>query len=120
MPIHFFYNDRILQLLVDMGMSVHVHIPNTLQSVTMSYLQVWNEVTYPASNLLFQHLPSGNVRGLSLLLNHGAEVVVAEKIPTRHSSNNRDSGDSFHLQVRIVSAFSCLHLQRISSPWVIR
>lgn len=101
MPIHFFYNDRILQLLVDMGMSVHIHIPNSLQSVTMSYLQVWNEVTYPASNLLFQHLPSGNVRGLSLLLNHGAEVTVAEKVSTRRSSNFRDSSDSFHMRVRL-------------------
>lgn len=74
-----------------MGQPLNIEIPCDMEAVTVSYLEIWNEVTYPASQLRFQHMPSGNVRGLNMLLNNGAEISFF------YSQNRNEKVDSLCL-----------------------
>lgn len=60
-----------------MGLSLQIDLPSDMEEVMVSYLEIWNEIIYPASSLRFRHMPSGNIRGLSLLLNAGAEITIS-------------------------------------------
>jgi hypothetical protein len=97
-PVQYFYNDSIIQLLLEMGQPLNIEIPCDMEAVTVSYLEIWNEVTYPASQLRFQHMPSGNVRGLNMLLNNGAEISFFYSQNRNDKREMNASSQEFYLQ----------------------